>query len=129
MTTADPDQPITIVVSSGNEAPGAQKDNTASTATTDTQTTDTASAQSTADTSAQQSAAAGKWRSMEMYTDFKYTNRLSGRSNSSGTDPGSKWRDDIYDRLWTEKNLLSHIHWISPVHRELVTVHCMYLNR
>ena len=43
-TTADPDQPITIVVSSGNEAPGAQ-------------TTDTASAQSTADTSAQQSAA------------------------------------------------------------------------
>ena len=56
-TTADPDQPITIVVSSGNEAPGAQKDNTASTATTDTQTTDTASAQSTADTSAQQSAA------------------------------------------------------------------------
>ena len=56
-TTADPDQPITIVVSSGNEALGAQKDNTASTATTDTQTTDTASAQSTADTSAQQSAA------------------------------------------------------------------------
>ena len=56
-TTADPDQPIMIVVSSGNEAPGAQKDNTASTATTDTQTTDTASAQSTADTSAQQSAA------------------------------------------------------------------------
>ena len=56
-TTADLDQPITIVVSSGNEAPGAQKDNTASTATTDTQTTDTASAQFTADTSAQQSAA------------------------------------------------------------------------
>ena len=29
-TTADPDQPITIVVSSGNEAPAAQTDNTAS---------------------------------------------------------------------------------------------------
>ena len=56
-TAADPDQPITIVVSSGNEAPDAQKDNTASTVTTDTQTTDTAAAQSTADTSAQQSAA------------------------------------------------------------------------
>ena len=54
-TAADPDQPITIVVSSGNEAPAAQTDNSASEAATDTQTTDTA-AQS-ADTSAQQSAA------------------------------------------------------------------------
>ena len=54
-TTADPDQPITIVVSSGNEAPAAQTDNTASAA--DTQTDNTAATQSAADTSAQQSAA------------------------------------------------------------------------
>ena len=54
-TEADPDQPITIVVSSGNEAPAAQTDNTASAA--DTQTDNTAATQSAADTSAQQSAA------------------------------------------------------------------------
>ncbi len=54
-TIADPDQPITIVVSSGNEAPAAQTDNTAS--ATDTQTDNTAATQSAADTSAQQSAA------------------------------------------------------------------------
>ena len=55
---ADPDQPISIVVSSGNEAPAAAEDNSASAATTDnTAAQDTASTQSAADT-AQQSAAA-----------------------------------------------------------------------
>ena len=55
---ADPDQPISIVVSSGNEAPAAAEDNSASTGTTDnTAAQDTASTQSATDT-AQQSAAA-----------------------------------------------------------------------
>ena len=55
---ADPDQPISIVVSSGNEAPAAAEDNSASAATTDnTAAQDTVSTQSAADT-AQQSAAA-----------------------------------------------------------------------
>ena len=55
---ADPDQPISIVVSSGNEAPAAEEDNSASAGTTDTTAQNTASTQSSADSAAQQSAAA-----------------------------------------------------------------------
>ena len=80
----NPDETISIVVSSGNQAP-------ADTTTTTDTTTDSASTQIRA---AEHSCC--KRRSMEMYADTEYSKWISGWCNSSGTDPGSKRRNNFY---------------------------------
>ena len=87
--TADPDQPIEIVVSSGNEAPASDTEDTSSA------TDNTASAQSTDST--QQSAAAANGEVWKCTQTLNTPNRISGRTGSTGTSSGCERRNTVFD--------------------------------
>ena len=77
--TADPDEPASLVVSSGDQPPEAEP------------AADSSGAQTSAEHICS-AAGSGKRRSMEMYTESEYASGLQGRRTASGTDPGSKRR-------------------------------------
>ena len=94
----NPDETISIVVSSGNQAPADT-----------TTTTDTYNRQCFHSRYGAAEHSCCKRRSMEMYADTEYSNWISGWCNSSGTYPGSKRRNNFYYKWLTERRLHSRI--------------------
>ena len=85
---ADPDQPIEIVVSSGNEAPSSDTEDTSA-------TDNTASAQSTDST--QQSAAAANGEVWKCTQTLNTPTGYQGRTGSTGTSSGCERRNTVFD--------------------------------